>query len=69
MPEQDDLLSDAQRHPGSDPHWKIPVADWPIVLHRIEQGEPLRKIAGDYGVSHEAVRRIVGIALKQGTSG
>jgi hypothetical protein len=35
-----------QRCPGSDPHWKIPVAQWPTVLHRIDQGEPLRKVVG-----------------------
>jgi hypothetical protein len=58
-----------QRYPGSHPHWKIPVSEWPTVLRRVDQGEPLRKIAGDYGVSYEAVRRVVGIALTQGTSG
>ncbi|HEX6480003.1 MAG TPA: hypothetical protein VF043_14265, partial [Ktedonobacteraceae bacterium] len=44
---------------GRDPHWKIPVAQWPTVLHRIDQGEPLRKVAGEYGVSYEAVRRVL----------
>jgi hypothetical protein len=48
-----------QRRPGSDLHWEIPVSDWPAVLHRIDQGEPLSKVAGDYNVSYEAVRRIV----------
>ena len=69
MPEQENILSHAHRHPGQDPHWKIPVAEWPAVLHRIDQGEPLRKIAGDYSVSHEAVQRVIGIVLKQGTGG
>jgi hypothetical protein len=58
-PEQGDPLPHSQRHPGSDPHWKIPVAEWPTVFHRIEQGEPLRKVAGDYNVSYEAVRRVL----------
>lgn len=49
-----------QRRPGpDDPHWKIPVSEWQSVLERIEQGEPLRKVAGDYGVSYEAVRRVI----------
>jgi hypothetical protein len=33
----------AQRRPASDPHRKIPVVEWPCVLHRIDEGEPLRK--------------------------
>ena len=48
-----------QRCPGSDPHWKIPVAEWPTVILRVEQREPLRRIARDYGVSYEAVRRVL----------
>ncbi|HEV2582303.1 MAG TPA: AarF/UbiB family protein [Ktedonobacteraceae bacterium] len=51
--------SHKQRHPGSGPHWKIPVKEWPCVLHRIEQGEPLRKVAEDYHVSYEAIRRVI----------
>jgi len=52
-------LTYEQRRPGSDPHWKIPVAQWPTVLHRIDQGEPLSEVAGEYGVSYEAVRRVL----------
>jgi hypothetical protein len=33
-----------------DPRWKIPPSQWGTVLQRVEQGEPLRHIAGDYGV-------------------
>jgi hypothetical protein len=58
----------AQRHPGSDLHWKIPVAEWPKVLHRIDQGEPLRKVADDYGVSHETIRRLIRSCQKKGAS-
>jgi len=58
-----------QRNPGSDTRWKIPVAEWPRVLRRIEQGEPLRKVAGDYGVSHEAVRRVIRAARQQKQAG
>ncbi len=52
-------LTCEQRRPDSDPHWKIPLAQWSTVLHRIDQGEPLRKVAGEYGVSYEAVRRVL----------
>src|SRR6266487_2219758 len=55
-----DTSSFPQRQPGPDaPHWKIPAATWPIVLQRIDQGEPLRKVASDYGVSYETVRRVI----------
>jgi hypothetical protein len=57
--------SQEQRRPGSAPHWKIPVGEWPTVLHRIDQGEPLRKVAGEYHVSYEAIRRVVRAARKQ----
>ncbi len=34
-------------------------SEWPTVLRRIDQGEPLRQVARDYDVSYEAVRRVV----------
>src|SRR6266487_2403780 len=44
--DQPDVSSYVQRRPGpDDPHWKIPVTEWATVLHRIDQGEPLRKLA------------------------
>jgi hypothetical protein len=46
-----------------DPRWKIPPSAWATVLQRIEQGELLRHIAHDYGVSYEAVRRVLRAAL------
>ena len=46
-------------HAGPDPRWKIPPSEWATVLQRVEQGEPLRHIARDYGVSYEAVRRVL----------
>ena len=61
----DDILPHTQRYPGSDPHWKIPVSQWQTVLYRIEQGEPLRKVAGDYHVSYEAVRRVLRAARRK----
>ena len=54
-----------QRPRDLDPHWKIPVSQWPTVLHRLDQGEPLRKVAGDYHVSYETVRRTVKVAHKR----
>src|SRR5437588_11272292 len=55
-----DTSSLPQRRPGpDDPHWKIPATEWPIVLHRIDQGEPLRKVQSDYGISYETVRRVI----------
>ena len=53
-----------RRRPGSDPHWKIPVSQWQTVLDRVEQGEPLRKVAKDYHVSYEAIRRVLRTARK-----
>jgi hypothetical protein len=32
---------------------------WPRVLHRVNQGEPLSKVANEYGVSYETVRRVI----------
>ena len=48
-------------HPQAqaDSRWKIPPSAWATVLERVEQGEPLRHIARDYGVSYEAVRRVL----------
>jgi hypothetical protein len=41
-----------------DPRWKIPPSAWSTVLQRVEQGEPLRHIARDYGVC--CVPRVAG---------
>ena len=66
LPDQTELLPHAQHRPGpDDPHWKIATAEWSTVLHRIDQGEPLRKGAGDYGVSQETIRRIIFAARKR----
>ncbi len=53
-------------HPQAvpDPRWKIPPAEWGIVLQRVEQGQALRRIARDYGVSYEAVRRVLRAARR-----
>jgi len=54
-------------HPKSapDPRWRIPPSGWGTVLQRVEQGEPLRHIARDYGVSYEAVRRVLRAARRR----
>jgi hypothetical protein len=37
----------------------IPAEHWPMVIHRVvENNEPLRTVAQEYGVSHETIRRI-----------
>jgi hypothetical protein len=42
------------------PNYGIPAELWPTVVHRVvEQKEPLRTVAADYGVSHETIRRIM----------
>jgi uncharacterized protein (DUF433 family) len=43
--------------------FQIPPSAWATVLQPVEQGEPLRHIAHDYGVSYEAVRRVLRAAL------
>jgi hypothetical protein len=60
------VISLSQRHPGPDePQWKIPASEWPNVARRVvENRETLRKVASDYGVSYETVRRIVQITRK-----
>ena len=59
------VISRPQRHPGPEhPRWKIPPSEWPTVLRRVEQGEPLRKIAGEYTVSYETIRRVIRVTRK-----
>jgi hypothetical protein len=49
------------RRPGPrNPAYGIPASAWSTVLHRVlEKKEPLRKVADEYGVSHETIRRVV----------
>ena len=46
------------------PLFKIPPAQWPIVLQRVAQGESLRQIAWSYRTSYEAVRRVLNASRK-----
>jgi len=50
-----------RRRPGpAKPKHGIPPAEWPTVQRRVlENQEPLRRVASDYGVSHETVRRVL----------
>jgi hypothetical protein len=61
------LLVSLPGHPQAepDPGWKIPPSAWATVLKRVEQGEPLRHIARDYGVSYEVVRRVLRVARRR----
>jgi DNA invertase Pin-like site-specific DNA recombinase len=55
-----------QRRPGpAHPNYGIPPTQWPDVLRRIDQGEPLRQIAKDYDVSYQTIWRISQTARKQ----
>src|SRR5262245_32616225 len=47
------------------PLFKIPPAEWPIVLQRVAQGESLRLVARSYHTSYEAVRRVLSAARKE----
>lgn len=61
------VVSLPQRHPGPDaPQWKISVSEWPNVVRRVvENQEPRRRVAEDYGVSYETVRRVVRAGKKE----
>jgi hypothetical protein len=58
-----------RRRPGpAKPKHGIPPVEWPTVQRRVvENQEPLRKVADDYGVSYETVRRVVQAARKRST--
>jgi len=62
------LVIETQRRPGpKDIPYGIPVEEWPTVLARVENHESYRKVAKDYGVSRETIRRFVR-ASKQASS-
>ena len=64
------IISLPQRRLSPDePQWKIPISEWPNVLCRVvDHQETLRKVADDYGVSYETIRRGVSIARQKGKS-
>ena len=56
-----------QRRPGpTDIPYGITEDQWPIVRERVENHESYRKIAADYGVSRETIRRFVRASKKAG---
>ena len=65
------VLSLTKRHPDPlKPRYGIPSEEWPMVLRRVvENQEPLRRVADDYGVSYETVRRTVIAARQQSKAG
>ena len=56
-----------KRRPGpKHPAYGIPPSHWPMVIHRVvENNEPLRAVAQEYGVSHETIRRLMLHVQKQ----
>jgi hypothetical protein len=55
------------RRPGpKDIPYGIPEDQWPTVLARVENHESYRKVAADYGVSHETIRRLIRSCQKKG---
>lgn len=54
------LLTSQQFSGPREPHYGIPLEEWPNVVRRvIEHHASLRQVAADYGVSHETIRRIL----------
>ncbi len=51
----------AQQHPGPrESHYAIPPEAWPNVVRRVlENHEPLRQVAAEYGVPRETIRRLL----------
>ena len=55
---QHPLVIETQRRPGpKDIPYGIPAEEWPMVLQRVANHESYRKVAADYGVSRETIRR------------
>ena len=62
------LVVETQRRPDpKDIPYGIPEDEWPTVLQRVlENHESSRKVAADYGVSRETIRRLVRASKKAG---
>ena len=58
---QTPLVIETQRRPGpKDISYSIPPQEWPTVRQRVlENHDSYRKVANDYSVSHETIRRLV----------
>lgn len=56
---------ETQRRPGpKEIPYGIPAEEWQTVLKRVESHESYRKVAADYGVSRETIRRLVRTSKK-----
>ena len=59
------LVIETQRRPGpKDIPYGIPEEQWPTVLARVNNHESYRKIAAEYRVSRETIRRLVRAATR-----
>src|SRR2546430_7889844 len=56
-----------KRRPGpKHPKYALPTERWPMIIHRVvENNEPLRAVAQEYGVSPETIRRLMLHVQKQ----
>ena len=56
-----------KRRPGpKQPKYGLPTERWPMIIHRVvENTEPLRAVAQEYGVSPETIRRLMLHVQKQ----
>lgn len=59
------LLDPVRKHKPRSGRFESGLADRKELLDVIENQEPLRKVAKDYGVSYETVRRVILVTHKQ----
>ena len=62
------VVEDQWRPGPKDIPYGIPEVEWPPILkHVLESHQSSRKVAADYGVSRETIRRFVRAAKKAGS--
>jgi len=60
------LLTTQERPGPKQSKQSIPAHEWPTVLRRVlEDHEPLRRVAADYDVSYETIRRLLRASRKK----
>jgi len=53
-------MTESRTRCASRGKYDVPTEHWPMVIHRVvENDEPLRKVADEYGLSHETIRRLI----------
>ena len=63
------VVEDQWRPGPKDIPYGIPEDQWPAVLERVlESHDSYRKVAADYGVSCETIRRLLHSCQKKGAS-